>query len=519
MSFSEKLQNLRKEKKYSQEELADLLDVTRQSVSKWESGQTYPEMDKLLSLCKIFNCTLDELTNDNIKEISSEKKTGINTVIDSVLDLVTKTYKMITNMKFKELVRCIFLMVIVASVLSMFSIPLSYFKSSLYQVLISFGSNSVTTLIYSLINFLLNVIYGIIYILLFVHIFKIGFLDKYEFVEVDHNKKVTDEKEITTTEITTKEEMKKIYKEEKIIRKEKETNYMFFDFLGKMTMFFIKFILLFFIIPFIFIFIGLFALLVIDIYFIFTGITYFSILLFIIFDILLTFLVIEFIIKIIFDKRHNFKRIIIIFITGITGLGIASGILVLDIHKTKIIKIMPQDIKTINKVYEYKYQEGMFFEYFNQDIEYIIDDSLKENIDIEILTYEGMDNINFSKLNNGYYINHHYADAKFVMEMIDFFLNGLKDNKLYNINSKDFNKITITSSEKTINKLKDNLNTYYYEQEIEENQYREYQDEINSLYEKNNILEEKYNILNEEKDNLKYELEEYKERVKEIINN
>ena len=59
MNFNEKLQKLRKEKKYSQEELADMLDVTRQSVSKWESGQTYPEMDKLLAICKIFGCTLE----------------------------------------------------------------------------------------------------------------------------------------------------------------------------------------------------------------------------------------------------------------------------------------------------------------------------------------------------------------------------------------------------------------------------------------------------------------------------
>ena len=66
MNFNEKLQKLRKEKKYSQEELADMLDVTRQSVSKWESGQTYPEMDKLLAICKIFGCTLEELTNDTI---------------------------------------------------------------------------------------------------------------------------------------------------------------------------------------------------------------------------------------------------------------------------------------------------------------------------------------------------------------------------------------------------------------------------------------------------------------------
>ena len=54
MYFNEKLQKLRKEHKLSQEQLADMLDVTRQSVSKWESGTTYPEMDKLITMCKIF---------------------------------------------------------------------------------------------------------------------------------------------------------------------------------------------------------------------------------------------------------------------------------------------------------------------------------------------------------------------------------------------------------------------------------------------------------------------------------
>ena len=50
----------------SQEQLAESLNVTRQSVSKWESGASYPEMDKLLALCKIFNCGLDDLVNKYI---------------------------------------------------------------------------------------------------------------------------------------------------------------------------------------------------------------------------------------------------------------------------------------------------------------------------------------------------------------------------------------------------------------------------------------------------------------------
>ncbi len=45
----------------TQEQLAETLGVSRQSVSKWESGQSYPEMEKLLALCELFRCDLDTL--------------------------------------------------------------------------------------------------------------------------------------------------------------------------------------------------------------------------------------------------------------------------------------------------------------------------------------------------------------------------------------------------------------------------------------------------------------------------
>lgn len=64
MKFHEKLQELRKGRGLSQEALAEILDVSRQAVSKWESGQTYPETDKLIALAKRFDVTLDSLLQD-----------------------------------------------------------------------------------------------------------------------------------------------------------------------------------------------------------------------------------------------------------------------------------------------------------------------------------------------------------------------------------------------------------------------------------------------------------------------
>lgn len=66
MSFRDNLQRLRATRNMTQEQLAMLLGVSRQSVTKWESEKSYPEMDKLLKICQLFNCTLDELVQGDL---------------------------------------------------------------------------------------------------------------------------------------------------------------------------------------------------------------------------------------------------------------------------------------------------------------------------------------------------------------------------------------------------------------------------------------------------------------------
>ena len=71
MKFGDNLRNLRKSKKISQEALAGKVNVSRQSVSKWETGEAYPEMNNILELCKIFHCNINDLVNDNIIDLDS----------------------------------------------------------------------------------------------------------------------------------------------------------------------------------------------------------------------------------------------------------------------------------------------------------------------------------------------------------------------------------------------------------------------------------------------------------------
>ena len=79
MSLGENLQYVRKRDDITQEQLAEKLNVSRQSVSKWESDTSYPEMDKLLQLCQIFHCSMDDFVQGNIEDIHVEDKDEYDT--------------------------------------------------------------------------------------------------------------------------------------------------------------------------------------------------------------------------------------------------------------------------------------------------------------------------------------------------------------------------------------------------------------------------------------------------------
>lgn len=72
MIFSEKLQLIRKSKGFTQEELAEKLNVSRQAVAKWESGQVYPDISNLIQISTLFHVTVDYLVKDQACMISPD---------------------------------------------------------------------------------------------------------------------------------------------------------------------------------------------------------------------------------------------------------------------------------------------------------------------------------------------------------------------------------------------------------------------------------------------------------------
>lgn len=124
MKFGENLYNLRKKQKISQEKLAEKIGVSRQSVSKWENGTAYPEMNRIFELCKIFHCKLNDLVNDNILDFDSLDKEVKMSVVkfnkekQNKLKIVSKTISI-----FSKMLQVITIIISAVMIISMLFIP------------------------------------------------------------------------------------------------------------------------------------------------------------------------------------------------------------------------------------------------------------------------------------------------------------------------------------------------------------------------------------------------------------
>ena len=104
MSFAENLKRIRKKKRLSQEELAEILGVSRQAVSKWEQGLGYPEVDKLLLLSHELNISLDSLMATEIaqeKAAEPDKVTGKIIITSPHEHVIVECCNVFSSPKFK----------------------------------------------------------------------------------------------------------------------------------------------------------------------------------------------------------------------------------------------------------------------------------------------------------------------------------------------------------------------------------------------------------------------------------
>ena len=483
MKFGDKLIQLRKKSGLSQEELAAKLNVSRQSVSKWESNNTYPETDKIIQICNIFDCTMDDLINENIKDITTierKNKKELNINIDSLLEFVTKTVNMFYNMKFLSGLKCLIELGLVIGVLAIIGALASGIITAAIVNIFSFLPWKVLGVLDQVVGGIIDLAWIVITIIVVVHVFKIRYLDYYEqIINEDKPKEEIKEKTEETKENISIESKKVTLKnkEPHIIIRDKEP-FAFLNILAKMALWFIKSIAII-----IGLFLAFILLLGIIGLVISVSLSAYS-QIFIGFDIgivgtlIAVVLTLGIIIRFVLGTKFNAKLFITLFFVSIiiTGVGIGVGITALkDItiaeDLTDILEITTHEAKI-----EYK-DNLVVVDEFPRTYEYIIDDSLSTN---EIIVQNDYD----SRFNKIYY----YETRMHGMPVYNFYLSGkanIKDmyniiiNDLKNNTFRDYNTylylddIRIIASKPTIDKLINNFSKIYiYDQETTSTGYK-----------------------------------------------
>lgn len=467
MKFGDKLIALRKKKGLSQEELAEKLNVSRQSVSKWESNNTYPETDKIVQICNIFECSMDDLINDNITDITKierKSKSNINIIVDSFLDFITKTINMFSRMSFISGLKCViemFIITIIMIILGLICINFSRYFFGFYP----FESIKGIEIISGILRSVLTIIWTIISIIVLVHVFKIRYLNYYD--ELINEEKIdssNDKKQDKKMKIKEKKE-KRI-----IIRDEKSRPFAFLSVLSKIIIMFAKIFIFFLGLFFASTLLMLTIMFVVSIYFNLSNIVFIGSTLSLLSLIIINIIILMLIIGFIFNKKYNYKILLTTFLISIITTGIGIGIFFLGVKDFKVVDNMNDILNLTTHDKEIDYKDNMFV--INSESINVIDYSNKVNYEINNSLEDGK--IKISGIYDDKYIKMDmHKSIEYKMNIINVYyhqqssftilsdvINDLKNNIIRNYDF-DYFDLKVTANENTINKLMDNLSKLY----------------------------------------------------------
>lgn len=481
MNFKDNLKRIRKENNLSQEDLAEKLNVSRQSVSKWESGLAYPEMDKVLQLCKLFNLNIDELLNQNIKKEEKDKKSKINVnkYIDDFVNFITKIFDMFSSMKFKDKIKCLFEQIFIIGI---FALAFFIIGEILMQIANNFF-NILPDKIYNLIYQIFSSIYLIISIsftvIITLHLFKTRYLDYYEIVDKSELEDNNVDKKII--EIDNK-------KEKIIIRDPKHSSFKFINGLLKILLFIFKFFIILISIFLCLSFISLISLLILSFLITKTGILFIGILLCIISLIIINYIFLNISYKFVFNRKCNTKLIGIYFIISLILCGIGIGLSIMGIKDFKVVDIensylFQKENIEIDMNKELVFEDPYYINYIESD---------NKNIKIEVMHTLNTD-LRLNREDNYIYFSNEFNEDYF--KEFNYIIKDINNKKIFNGNGF---KINIYTNKDNIKILKDNLNKYRkieeekYKEEYENDKDREIEELLREISRLNSIIDEEY---------------------------
>lgn len=448
MKFGENLQKLRKEKGISQEQLAEQLGVTRQSVSKWESGASYPEMDKIVALCNIFHCDMNVLINKDITEERERKDaTGIvKNLFQSAANYVKKTIYLFEHKSFKDIVKLLAQVIIIICVILCFSIPFMLLKEIVISLFYT-GNNWFSMFFSKFWEFIFNAGYAVLAIATFLYIFKIKFLDGEEVVEIIEEEEVPSKEEKDTGKQPEQKQKVKVVKV-------KSNDFSLLDLLSKAITICLKGIFLLFLIPIVIGTIFAIVVFVLLIAVMFQGVFLFGPILLLIGIIVFSIVIIEVILNFIFNLKFSKRRIIITIISSVVVSSIGIGLSIWYFLNLNVIDDVPKGFKleTEEKVYTMSDDFSIhYYDYYYTD--FVEDDSLQEQVRVKIEFYPNINHVQLEEVNDAVFLDFYEVNSISLKKITNCIINDLKNGEVHNYNELGRVKMTVTSSKENLEKI------------------------------------------------------------------
>lgn len=517
-NLSENLKKIRKDNNLSQEQLAEELGVSRQAISKWESGVAYPEMEKIIQLCDKFDMNIDDLLHRDIREIKGEEisKNNVNKFIESFLSFITDTINLFSNMNFKSKIKCLFEQIVIAITLFIILFIIGILFGKLVFGLFHLLPYNVYSFIYELLGsvyliFAIGVALGIL-----IYIFKTRYLNYYskikkeyidseskteniELKDLSEDKNMDDSKLKDLNKIMFKRNENKI-----IIRDPKHSEYKFINGIFKMFILGIKFFALIGLLFCCFVLVGLFVGIVLSFAVAKTGLFFIGLLLTFVSASIIDIVVILLILNFIFNRKNDKKKMVWAFIVSVVVLGIGCGMTLLgSLNFDYIDKESLDDSIVETKTINFSMNDNLFFN------EYHVIEYVEKDIDNVIVEYKinKLCKLDYNKSDK--YGIHFYDYCSNPMSLIRQFISNLNDKKIIDVNN-EIIKVKVYASKSNIEKLKSNLKNYNEHENAIQSQFDAYEKTIDKYAKELEDYKNKTNDYENEINELKDEISAYK---------
>ena len=180
-NLAENLKKIRKENNLSQEDLADILGVSRQAISKWESKVSYPEMDKIVLLCKKFDLNIDDLLHGDIKEVkeSMAVKSKIKSSCDEIFNFIINSFELFWQMTLKMKIKFILEQIIIVIIMLIIWNCGAYMGSFIIQQVLRKIPHDIYITIYSIFSSLYLILGLIFNIIIIFKLYKVRYYNAY----------------------------------------------------------------------------------------------------------------------------------------------------------------------------------------------------------------------------------------------------------------------------------------------------------------------------------------------------